>query len=225
MYIQVNFPDPAERAQLCAMLRTWRELSCVSLDIRAAQKSLVPREPAIVFWDLDGPEEPPAAWQSLEYALFLCSGDPQRAIDSYLFHPTGFLLKPISMEQLWRAMLRCARLWFSSLTRLEVFSDRVRIGIPLKNLIWVEGARRGCLLHTSHQSIPVRDALYQLEQRLPHVIFTRCQRSFVVNLTHVREVAGTSLFLADGTEVSMGRGDKAAVLDAYRRFRRLRYGE
>ena len=81
MYIQVNFPDPAERAQLCAMLRTWRELSCVSLDIRAAQKSLVPREPAIVFWDLDGPEEPPAAWQNDSLQIYFARENTSKRFD------------------------------------------------------------------------------------------------------------------------------------------------
>ena len=109
--------------------------------------------------------------------------------------------------------------------RLEAISDRVRIGVPLKILIWVEGSRRGSLLHTSHHSFPVRDALYQLEQRLPRAVFTRCQRSFVVNLTHVREIAGSSLLLNDGTQISIGRGSKSDVLAAYRQFRRLRYGE
>ncbi len=52
----------------------------------------------------------------------------------------------------------------------------------------------------------------------------RCQRSFVINLTYVREAVGNSLLLANGTEIPIGRGSKAAVLDAYRRFCQLRYG-
>ena len=64
-----------------------------------------------------------------------------------------------------------------------------------------------------------------MEERLPETVFTRCQRSFVVNLTHVREIAGNSLFLSDGTEISLGRGIKAGVLEAYQRYRALRYGE
>ena len=225
MYILVKFSDPAERAALCAVLRTWMDLSCVSLELVTAEAAVPPHAQVIVFWDLDGSEPPSPVWQRPGCVLFLCSRDPRRAIGSYSFHPAGFLVKPVAMEQLWRAMHRCARLWFASLTRLEVFSDRVRIGIPLRNLIWAEGARRGCLLHTSHQTLAVRDPLSQLEQRLPQSVFTRCQRSFVVNLTHVREIAGISLFLADGTQISIGRGDKASVWEAYRRFRRLRYDE
>lgn len=225
MHILVHFQNPIERADLCRTLRTWMDLSCVSMDIETEETAVVPHTPTIVFWDLDGPSLPPPVRQGPACALFLCSRDPQRAIDSYSFHPTGFLTKPVSMDQLWSAMLRCTRFWFASLVRLEVFCDRVKIGIPFKNLIWAEGTRRGCLIHTSHQSISAREPLYRLEQRLPETVFTRCQRSFVVNLSHVREITGNSLFLNDGTEISLGRGNKAGVLEAYRRFRRLRYGE
>ena len=220
----VHFHDPAEREALLGMLHGWMELFCVSMEVDVWEASELPPAPSILFWDLDGPGTPPDRCGETDCALFLCSRDPQRAIDSYSFHPDGFLTKPISMNHLWNAMLRCSSLWFSSLRRLEVLSDRVRIGIPFKNLLWIEGTRRGCLIHTSHHSISVREPLYRLEQRLPSV-FTRCQRSFVVNLSHVREVSGNSLFLGDGTEISLGRANKASVLEAYRHFCRLRYGK
>lgn len=222
MSILVQFYDEAEREALCAKLQTWMELSCVSMEIQTHGTIDLLSPPDIIFWDLDGAPPPPAAW-SPDRALFLCSRDPQRAIDSYSFHPTDFLTKPISMDKLWNAMLRCARLWFSNLLRLEVLSDRVKIGIPYQNLLWVEGTRRGCLLHTSHQSITSREPLYRLEQRLPELVFVRCQRSFLVNLLHVQEVSGGSLYLSDGTRISLGRGNKAVVLEAYQQFCRLRY--
>ena len=224
MHILVNFPEPSERAVLYSMLQVWMELSCASMDIVTAEAAEAPHTHFVAFWDMDHSEPPPPAWHHPDRALFLCSQDPQRAIDSYSFHPTGFLLKPLSMERLWGAMLRCSRLWFSALMRLEVSSDRAKIGIPFRDLICVEGARRGCIIHTSPQVIASREPLYRLEQQLPGSIFMRCQRSFVINLIHVREAVGNSLLLSNGTEVPISRGSKAAVLDSYRRFCQLRYG-
>ena len=156
MHILVNFPEPSERAVLYSMLQVWMELSCASMDIVTAEAAEAPHTHFVAFWDMDHSEPPPPAWHHPDRALFLCSQDPQRAIDSYSFHPTGFLLKPLSMERLWGAMLRCSRLWFSALMRLEVSSDRAKIGIPFRDLICVEGARRGCIIHTSHQVIASR---------------------------------------------------------------------
>lgn len=181
--------------------------------------------PFILFWDLDGGELPPHCPPGGDCALFVCSSNSEDAIQSYAFHPTGFLQKPISMESLRNALRRCVHLWWSALERLEFLSDRVRVRIPFYDLVWAEGSRRGCLLHTLRQSIAVREALYSLEERLPKEIFVRCQRSFLVNLCHVRALTGTTLYLSDGTEIPLGRGHKAAVGDAYRNFRRLQDGE
>lgn len=225
VHILVNFPDPAERDALYGMLRIWMELSCASVDIVTAEGAEAPPPHSIVFWDLDSSELLPSNCQCPGCALFLCSRDPHRAIGSYSFHPTGFLIKPVSMEHLWGAMRRCSRMWFSSLMRLEVFHDRIKIGIPFQNLLWVEGTRRGCLIHTSHQVVASREPLYRLEQQLPGRIFTRCQRSFVINLIHVREAVGNLLLLSNGAEIPIGRGNKAAVMDAYHRFCQLRYSK
>ena len=225
MHILVNFPDPSERAVLCNMLQVWMELSCASMDIVAAETEEAPRTHFVTFWDMDSLEPPSPSWHHPDCALFLCSRDPQRAIDSYSSHPTGFLLKPVSIEHLWSAMLRCSPLWFSALMRLEVSSDRAKVGIPFRDLLWVEGAHRGCLIHTSHQVIASRAPLYRLEQLLPRNIFTRCQRSFVINLIHVREAVENLLLLSNGTEIPIGRGNKAAVMDAYHRFCQLRYSK
>ena len=56
VYIWVHFRDPVERASICALLRTWMELSCVTMDIIAAAPIGGACPPAILFWDLDSPE-------------------------------------------------------------------------------------------------------------------------------------------------------------------------
>ena len=74
--------------------------------------------------------------------------------------------------------------------RLEIYDGRVKIGTPFSNLLGVEGARRGCRIHTTHQRITSQEPLYRLEQQLPEKIFIRCQRSFVVNFTYGSKLQG-----------------------------------
>ena len=217
MRLAVYMDDPEERAALCRQLRHWDAFICASLPLETVSEP-TPCASSILFWDLDGALPPPALTPGQDCALFVCSSDPQKAIDSYALHPTGFLRKPVGLEALWRAMFRCAQLWWPSLDRLEVLSGRVRLRVPYYNLIWAEGTRRGCLIHTTGESIATREPLYRLEQRLPEFVFLRCQRSFVVNLCHIRRASGSTIQLRDGTELCLGRGNKAEILSAYRRF-------
>ena len=184
--------------------------------------SVAPQTPAVVFWDFDGTNEPPAVCQQSNCALILCSRDSRQAIRSYSFHPDGFLTIPLSMEKVCETMLRCARRWGPFLKRLDVVSERAKIGIPLQNLLWIEGNRRGCTLHTSYRSINAREPLYQLEQRLPSEVFTRCQRSFVVNLNYVQEMTGDSLLMRNGVKLSLSRRSKDDVAAAYQSYCQLR---
>lgn len=220
---------PEEGAQLRRLLQVWMELSCVSPEVEVWDAGAEPvlTEPAILFWDLDSGHPVPALSWDLnlrECALFLCSADPRKAIDSYALHPTGFLTKPVGLEALERGLDRCVELWWPDLGRVEVLCERVRLKLPLCQLLWVESGRRGCVLHSSMETMTVREPLSELEQRIPSGVFARCQRSFLVNLNHVARVESRRLYLSDGTEIPLGRGSKEHFLEQWKRFCALRKG-
>ena len=98
----VQMHDPVEQARLCRLLQAWKALYCASVELVEG----APDEdvgPSVLFWDLDGGLPPPRFYPGKEQVLFVCSSDAQAAIRSYLFHPNGFLQKPVSMEQLEKA--------------------------------------------------------------------------------------------------------------------------
>ena len=204
------------------LLRAWLVLSCASAEVvRWDGTGGALGESDILFWDLDGEEVPPAVGSG---ALFLCSADPRKAIDSYAHHPLGFLQKPVQMDALERALDRCIRLWWPCLERVALLCERVRMKLPLCQLLWVESGRRGCVLHSSMDSFFVREPLSELEQRMPKEVFVRCQRSYLVNLNHVGKVRGAQITMSDGTEIPLGRGSKGAFLEAWKHFHALRAG-
>ena len=49
--------------------------------------------------------------------------------------------------------------------------------------------------------------------------FFRCQRSFLINLTHVRQLDSQGLLMSDGTLIPMNRGSRKPISDAYRQLR------
>src|SRR5699024_7683486 len=80
-------------------------------------------------------------------------------------------------------------------------------------------ARRGCLVHSSQECIVNCETLSALEARLPSGLFFRCQRSFLVNLTHVRQLDSQGLLMSDGTLIPMNRGSRKPISEAYRQLR------
>ena len=207
---------PEETAALERMLRLWAGLTCANLETGPWEPGAA--APAVLFWDLDTQLSPPQLPDDSS-ALLVCSSSSQAAIDSYSLHPDGFLHKPIRQEDLHAALRRCIKVWWDALDRLEILSDRLRVRLPLCDLVWAEGARRGCLVHSSQECIVNCETLSALEARLPKGLFFRCQRSFLINLTHVRQLDSQGLLMSDGTLIPMGRSSRKPISEAYRQLR------
>ena len=219
MRFLIHMSTSEEAASLARMLRLWTWSTCADMETELWSPGA--SGPAIVIWDLDAGLPPSGMVSSASTALLVCSSRPQAAIDSYSLHPDGFLQKPVRQSALFTALRRCAKLWWDSLERLEILSDRLRVRLPLCDLIWAEGARRGCLVHSSQECIVNCETLSALEARLPGVLFFRCQRSFLVNLTHVQKLDSQGLHMSDGAVVPLSRNSRAAAVQAYQRLRRL----
>ena len=176
----------------------------------------------ILFWDVD-------SWNvQLETipdrlvgvgALFVCSDSRLAAIDSYSLHPRGFLTRQVTAETLERSLYPCFHLWKEALCCLELFIGRNRISLPVCELIWAEAMGRSCVLHSAHGQITANGSLLELATRLPPDLFLRCQKSFLVNLRHIRAVGSGILTMSDGAEVPVSRSSRGAVLQAHTAFR------
>ena len=110
------------------------------------------------------------------------------------------------------------KLWWDSLERLEITSDRCRVRLPLCDLVWAESTRRGSLVHSTQGPIATRETLTALEERLPKELFLRCQRGFLVNLRHVRRLDSGGLHMSDGAVVPLSRSSRGETAEAYRKF-------
>ncbi len=219
MRFLIHMSTSEEAGSLARMLRLWTWSTCADMETELWSPGA--SGPAIVIWDLDAGLPPSGMVSSASTALLVCSSRTQAAIDSYSLHPDGFLQKPIQQKDLFTVLRRCARLWWDSLERLEILSDRLRVRLPLCDLIWAEGARRGCLVHSSHECISNRETLSALEARLPKGLFFRCQRSFLVNLTHVRRWTARGSTCRTGPVIPLSRAAGERRSEAYRQLRLL----
>ena len=216
MRFLIHMSTSEEAGSLARMLRLWTWSTCADMETELWSPGA--SGPAIVIWDLDAGLPPSGMVSSASTALLVCSSRPQAAIDSYSLHPDGFLQKPIQQKDLFTALRRCARLWWDSLERLEITSDRCRVRLPLCDLVWAESTRRGSLVHSTQGPIATRETLTALEERLPKELFLRCQRGFLVNLRHVRRLDSGGLHMSDGAVVPLSRSSRGETAEAYRKF-------
>lgn len=124
--------------------------------------------------------------------------------DGYSVRPIQYLLKPVQSAELEQAIRTDLRLYHRSDTVTFRISGRTLV-LPTEDIFYAESRNHGTVLHTAYgeQFLPL--PLGQTEEVLPGECFCRCHNSFLVNLSHIREVSGRTLYLTDGSDLSIGR--------------------
>ncbi len=125
--------------------------------------------------------------------IVFLTGHTEFAIDGYEYAPVDFLVKPVDLIRLGRALERVRR---SQETSQE--SEEVSIGIPVNDgleilnvneILYLEKAgRRVVVVDRSGSSVSSCDSLQRLQKVFEPYGFYRCHQSFLVALNKIRGI-------------------------------------
>ena len=218
MHFTVYMEDPAERAALFRMLEIWRDLTCSCAGIQQLGPGGAPgtRRHSLLGLGRPACRLPPLTGRTRSFSAPPAAARPLPAIPST---PRVVLRKPIGMEKLWAALHRCIKLWWDSLERLEITSDRCPgPPPPLRSGLGGEHPERQSGPRTQGP-IATRETLTALEERLPKELFLRCQRGFLVNLRHVPASGQRRTATCQtGRSLPLSRSSRGETAEAYRKF-------
>jgi DNA-binding LytR/AlgR family response regulator len=142
------------------------------------------------------------------FQTIVVSAHHEQALRAFEFGVTDFIAKPFTAERLRKALDRAF-----GRTSLQPGRTRclaVRKGaetrvIPIDRVTYISGADDFSELHLDDGSAHLHQkTLAQLAEMLPDS-FVRIHRSFIVNLAGARGMGGTTLVLADGRALPVGR--------------------
>ena len=87
--------------------------------------------------------------------------------------------------------------------------------VSLNEIIWIEAKGSYCLIHTTRKhTFTLSYPLARIEERLPPNQFIRIQRSFLVNINHVKKLTGCSLII-DNQVFKIGDSYRQQVLSKF----------
>lgn len=207
-----------------SVLEAWSGFVCVDIDVSQYERwEDLPDTPGIdrnmLFLDaenvdLSQNQERLEITRACYGTLFVCSQDSRKAIAMYRLRPTAFLSRPFSAASLDQAMSRCVPLWQTGLQNLELTENRSRLKIPMCDILWAEALGRSCMLHCLCRDMQIGESMNELAAQLPGDVFIRCQRSYLVNLHHVKEADGKFVYMSNGEAISIGRSTRPEVMSA-----------
>lgn len=181
------------------------EMAGECADGRSAVKSIVALEPDLVFLDVQMPgmngfEVLEALRHERLPAVVFVTAFDQFAVKAFDAQAIDYLLKPFRRQRFQETLTRVRRGLVSRnagqlLASSRAAPDRmvVKCGdrlvfVPYEELDYIRASANYVRLHVGRTTYEVRETIAAMESRLPAGRFVRIHRSFIVNLSTVREL-------------------------------------
>jgi DNA-binding LytR/AlgR family response regulator len=172
-------------------------------------------KPDLLFLDINMPELNGISFISMlnpKPVIILTTAYDQYALKAFDLEVKDYLLKPISFERFYKAVLRAYQESNPNHQTLKAEAPQVlkndpdyiflKVGfriqkIELREIIFVEGMKDYLQIHTSKEKIMTLMSFSKLEELLPETKFARVHRSFMVALEKIEHIEKNRIRIAD----------------------------
>lgn len=141
------------------------------------------------------------------------------AVEGFDLQAVDYLLKPISLERLMKALQKfyneaiVKKQASESSENFTFFrSDRKMVKVGFDDILYVESLGDYLKVHTSKEVIVTRETLSGAIEKLPTAQFLRTHRSFVVAISKIESFTNEHINLKS-TAISISRSYREAVLE------------
>lgn len=223
MLIGICDDQPGDRAALTAALQEILNRRRLEAEVRTfpsaeALLSAMERERfAICFLDIfmDGISGVAAArrirQRNWSTAIVFTTTSRDFMADGFEVGAAHYLVKPFTSAALSAALDRCLYLAGEAERFIQITVDRGPRRLLISQLQYAESMNKACILHLAGEVLTTWLPLDELERQLDDPRFLRCQRSFLVNLDHVKDIKGNEFLIAGGDRVPIRREGRAAM--------------
>ena len=142
--------------------------------------------------------------------IVFISSTAEYALDGYRVNALRYLQKPVQMDKLKEAILEA----YASMgtKKKEYLSFQVAdrfYKVNLDDIIYLESMGRDT--HVVTETICVHAKFSDMEQQVPSDRFIRCHRSYIINLTEVKDIARYRFLTKGGIEIPISQLQYADV--------------
>ena len=149
-----------------------------------------------------------------EVSILFITASPDYALEGHDVHPVHYLLKPVKREALEKALRSD---WNSRRAARTVLlrTGGKTLSLPVGDIRYVESRDRTVTIHLPDRAHTLNLYLSDVAALLPSHQFSRCHKSFLVNLAHVERVGRTEVLLQNGEALPVGRRYYEAFQNAF----------
>lgn len=155
--------------------------------------------------------------RNITCSIVFVTSYPDFVYEAFEVQPYRFLRKPVNSEDITNLMntfIKHQKL----LSPITVINDSEQTVIHAKDILYLEGDGKYCIIRTSSAVYHSSKTLAQVYEQLPQHCFYRSHKSYVVNLYCIDAFDRESATLTNGELVKIGRSKSAEFKQVYKQF-------
>ncbi|CCH57294.1 putative response regulatory protein VP0538 [Fibrisoma limi BUZ 3] len=220
------------------------ELVATFDDAIAAFEQLPDFRPDVIFLDINMPEmtgmEFLRAYPALHPAVILTTANPNHAIEGFDLGVTDYLLKPITFERFMKAIgrvrerlnpdtgVKTATVEHVATTPplppdvpnefIYLKTDKKLEQIRFDEIVFAESMGDYLKVFLTDRFLVTHLTMTKLEANLPADLFLRINRSYIVQLSHIKTLEGNTVITSTGHELIIGSNYRDTVRERIRKW-------
>ena len=157
-----------------------------------------------------------SAWKmDLIYLVFI-SGKSNYCMDLFDVHPLNFHLKPLKHEDVVKDIDLVRERVNTGTLAFWYREDGVYKSVCLKDVVYFVGAGKGVEVHCKDGRVALAgNSLQQLCDIYEKHGFSRCHKSYLINLNYVSEYSMSKVKMSDGKEIIIGKSRRKQFKDEF----------
>jgi len=148
-------------------------------------------------------------------AIVFVTTSRDHALEGFEVDAVHYLVKPANYDGVCECFRRCAPVIEKFARRIDFKSDRETVYIREADITYVEVFGNRLVVHTNQREFETYTPLSAFYARLDQKQFIHPHRSYIVNLAYINEIPGSDVVLKNGMHISISRGERAKIKQAY----------
>jgi len=140
------------------------------------------------------------------------------SLEGYSVYALQYLVKPVEYPEVKEVLDICMEKFAASLKFIEVLSGRLTVKVYFKDIMYVEVIAQASYIYTTIETHKTFIPLHELEKQLEGNTFIRTQRSYIVNMSHIKKMTADAFILNNDKEIPIRRSEKMRIKQVYRDY-------
>ena len=152
-------------------------------------------------------------YSSVKFIILSSSKD--FILDGYDISAINYIIKPSSIERIEKELLRAIDIQENNKKFYEINKNGNTVLLKLNNIYYFEVDHRKVNVYEKENVIDYYDRLDNVEKNLADKGFKRCHRSYVINISKIKELRSNEVKLLNEQIVPVGRKYKENLKETF----------